>query len=110
MQDDGARIHRCQVALDAVAASFAERLDPRVQADKCADVWTVENLWAILNEAVKLRQPTPENHWTVIVEEWQRIDQNKPLIKKLIKSIPKRFEAVVRVNGAQIRSTDYAHD
>ena len=90
----------------AVAASLTERLEPRVQAD----VWTVENLWAILNEAVKQRKPTPENHWTVIVEEWQRIDQNKPLIKKLIKSIPKRFEAVVRVNGEQIRSIDYAHD
>ena len=109
-QDDGARIHRCNVALDAVRASFRERLDPAVQANKMADCWPIENVWSILGQRVKERKPTAENHKQIIIEEWQRMDRDKPLCRKMMKSIPKRFDAVRRLRGRQIRKEDYEHE
>ena len=49
-QDDGARIHRTQMAKDCVAALFTERLDPDQQANKMADCWVIENVWSILGQ------------------------------------------------------------
>ena len=50
---------------------------------------------------------TAQNHKQIIVEEWQRIDRDKPLCKKLMKSIPKRFDTVRRLGKRQIRKEDY---
>ena len=107
-QDDNARIHRCGAALQACQA-FAQRVPVHLQAPKMADVWPVENLWGILSDRVKRRQPkTSDERSLYIVEEWVKIDQDKQLIKRLMQSIPKRLEAVIRVGGQQIRRSDYA--
>ena len=51
-----------------------------------------------------------QNHSQIIVEEWQRIDRDKPLCRKMMKSIPMRFDAVRRLRGRQIRKEDYEHE
>ena len=80
------------------------------QANKMADCWCVENLWGILTQRVKERQPTAADLYTIIVEEWIKIDQDKELIKKMMKSMPKRFDAVRRLGGRQITKADYEHE
>ena len=73
-----------------------------------ADVWPVENLWAILNDRVKKREPqTSDDRCLYIVEEWIKIDQDKALCRRLMRSIPKRLDAVIKVEGRQIRREDY---
>ena len=109
-QDDGAKIHRTAVAKQTVAELFTARLDPNIQANKMADCWSVENLWGILGQRVQARNPTAADLYTIIIEEWNLIDQDKELIKKLMKSMPKRFDAVRRLDGRQIRKEDYAHE
>ena len=109
-QDDGARIHRTKAAKDTVAELFEARLDPTQQADKMADCWVIENVWGIISANVAKRMPTAKTLYTIIVEEWCRIDQDKALIRKLVKSMPKRFDAVRRLGGRQITKDDYAHE
>ena len=55
-QDDGARIHRCPEALEAVEESFQIRVDPVRQAPKMADFWPIENVWSIIKEKIALQQ------------------------------------------------------
>lgn len=52
-QDDPATIHRCPAALSAVEESFKFRVPHDKQSAKMADVWPIENLWAIIKEKVK---------------------------------------------------------
>ena len=106
-QDDNARIHRGEAALEA-CREFAQRIPVHIQAPKMADVWPVENLWAILNDRVKKREPqTSDDRCLYIVEEWIKIDQDKALCRRLMRSIPKRLDAVIKVEGRQIRREDY---
>ena len=59
-------------------------------------------------ERVKQRCPEDaEDRNTIIVEEWNRIDMDKELCRRLMRSIPKRLDAVVKSGGRQIRRKDY---
>jgi len=53
---------------------------------------------------------TAETLYTIIVKERCRIDQDEALVRKLMKSMPKRFDAVRRLGGRQITEDDYAHE
>ena len=55
-QDDGARIHRCPEALEAVAATFRYRVDPVLQAPKMADFLPIENVWSIIKQKISLKR------------------------------------------------------
>ena len=46
--DDGAKIHRSQIALAAVDLNFKDGIPYDLQAPKIADVWPIENVWAFL--------------------------------------------------------------
>ena len=57
---------------------------------------------------MKRRQPkTAEENKLYIEEEWARINADKALCRRLMYSIPKRMEAVIRIGGKQLRKTDY---
>jgi len=43
----------------------------------------------------------------IIIKEWQRINRD---CRKMMKSIPKGFDAVRRLGGRQIRKEDYEHE
>ena len=42
-----------------------------------------------------------------IILAWREIDADKELCKRMMASIPKRLEAVIKKNGAQITKEDY---
>ena len=83
---------RCNLALRACEA-FHSRVPHDVQAAKMSDVWPIENLWGILNMRVKAREPlTKEDLRRIIEEEWCKIDDDKDLCRRLMRSIPKRLQ------------------
>ena len=55
-QDDNARIHRTQEAIQACSV-FAHRMSWLMQAPKMADCWPIENTWSLLGQNVKQREP-----------------------------------------------------
>ena len=68
-----------------------------------ADVWPIEQVWAILKEKVMQAAELKR----VITRSWREIDQDKEMIRNLISSIPKRLQAVIDVDGRQITKEDY---
>jgi len=105
-QDDCAVIHRCREALEA-CKGFDSCSPHDVQAAKLADVWPVKNVWGILQQRVKKREPeSKEQLRRNILEEWQYIDDDKAMCRKLIESISKRLQAVLDVDGSQTRKKD----
>ena len=58
-----------------------------------ADLWPVENLWGLLQQRVKRREPiTKEELRRYIEEEWCKIDNDKALYRRFMQSIPKRLQ------------------
>ena len=106
-QDDPATIHRSKAALLACSA-FPARIPHENQAPKMADIWPIENVWSIVKDRVKAREPkNKEQLKNTIKRVWKEIDSDKNLCKKLISSIPDRLGAVIDVGVKQIRRSDY---
>ena len=55
-QDDPATIHRSEVALQ-VCSAFSSRIPHERQAPKMADIWPIENIWSIVKNKVKAKEP-----------------------------------------------------
>lgn len=103
-QDDPATIHRCQVALTAVSESFNKRLDHTQQCPKFSDVWPIENVWGIVKERVaKKRCENLVQLKREITKVWRDINADKPLLRRLMSSIPERCRAVIQSRGDQIQ-------
>ena len=108
-QDDPATIHRSPAALAACSA-FKQRIPHEQQAPKMADVWPIENVWAILKQRVMEKEPkTKKDLKNVITNVWKEVDRNKELCRSLISSIPKRLKAVIDNGGSQITKEDYRY-
>ena len=106
-QDDPATIHRTANALEACQA-FKHRVPHQEQAAKMADIWPIENVWAIVKQRVKEKEPKSKQHLKrVIISVWKEVDQDKALCKRLISSVPRRLEAVIALEGKQVRKSDY---
>lgn len=107
-QDDPATIHRAAVSVEAVKDTFRKRVPHEIQAPKMADCWPIENVWSIIKDKVSEDDPqTKPQLKRSITKSWKSINDDKALCKKLIESIPKRLEAVIRKNGEQVRKEDY---
>ena len=79
-----------------------------MQAAKMSDVWPIENVWAILKQDLnKVEIKDVKTLRREIKKSWCRISKDKELCKKLIGSIPKRLQAVIRKEGGQIFKSDY---
>jgi len=69
------------------------------------DINPIEHLWVHLKRAM-LHYPTPPKGvhelWDRVVEEWNKIPPET--FKKLIESMPRRIQAVIRAKGGH---TDY---
>lgn len=62
------------------------------------DMNPIENLWQILDVAIRKRQITNKTQLkTALIEEWANISTD--ITEKLIGSMPKRMEAVIKNNG-----------
>ena len=73
-----------------------------------ADIWPIENVWAIVKDRVKAEEPKDKAALKRVIKKvWKEINLDKVLCKKLMKSIPDRLEAVISVDGRQVRKEDY---
>ena len=73
-----------------------------------ADIWPIENVWAIVKDRVKAEEPKDKAALKRVIKKvWKEINLDKVLCKKLMKSIPARLEAVISVDGRQVRKEDY---
>ena len=69
-----------------------------------ADVWPIENVWAIVKDRVKVKEPKSKAELKrVIIKVWKEVDMDKLLCKKLMQSIPARLQAVIALEGKQVR-------
>ena len=100
-QDDPATIHHTPAALEA-SDVFASRIPHEEQAPKMANCWPIENVWAIVKDRVKAKEPKSKAQLKgVITAVWKEIDADKGLCRRLIQSIPSRLEAVITVGGGR---------
>ena len=106
--NDGAKIHRSEIALSAIDPNFKENISYDLQAPKIADIWPIENVWAIIKQeldGIEFQNITSLR--AEIRAAWRRTSLNQNLSKQLISSIPKRLEAVIKKKGNQITKEDY---
>ena len=105
-QDDGDKKHRTAHVLSQFKSVFNQRIDPKRQCDKMADVWVIENVWAILYEKLRGQEfDDIEDLKKEVIRIWREIDAS--LCKKMMRSIPYRLKAVIDNNGEQITKYDY---
>jgi len=79
-QDDGATIHRSQVALDGIQRNFNHRIPHELQAPKMADVWPIENVWGIIKQDLDGQDlQNIQDLRAGIRASWRRISNNKTL-------------------------------
>lgn len=105
-EDDTDKKHRTAIVLHLIDETFKTRISPLQQCGKMADVWPIENVWGILRS--KLDGIDIQNRQQLkkfISEKWREIDSE--LCKKLMLSIPKRLDAVVKKQGEQVLKKDY---
>ena len=109
-QDDGAKIHRSKVALEAIDRNFRYRIPYDLQAPKMADAWPIENVWAIIKQELDGQEFQDITSLRAgIRAAWRRTSQNQKLCTQLISSTPKMLEAVIKKNGNQITKEDYIY-
>lgn len=103
-QDGPATIHWCTAALETVNELFSRRLDPTKQCPKFSDAMPIENVWGIVKQQVGQKKcETLAEIKREITRVWRNIDADKPLLARLMSSIPVRCKAVMEANGDQIR-------
>lgn len=80
-------------------AWFAENnIDVMVWPSQSPDLNPIENLWADVKKAVSLKRPSnKEELWRVVEIAWKSIDIDT--CKKLVNSMPRRCEQVIRNKG-----------
>ena len=95
-QHDGAPCHRAVGVKNLLKDFEVEELGP--WPGNSPDLNPIENLWSILKQKVDTRKPTTINGLQdLILQEWTSIDLN--LIRKLVSSMPKRIQEVLKKKG-----------
>ena len=65
------------------------------------DLSPIENLWGLLKQRVRARDPQSVERLVAIAnEEWDKLRRNRGLLLNLFGSMEKRLRAVVDANGA----------
>ena len=74
-----------------------------ILVDKMADVWPIENIWSIVKTKLDEEEyNTLEELKSAIRKVWKDLNKDKDLLRRMIDSIPRRLEAVIRRGGEQI--------
>eukprot|EP01084_Bolivina_argentea_P139253 244985_1 len=99
-QDDGDKKHRTKHVLGTLSETFAHRVNTKFQCDKYADVWPIENVWAIIYQWLPSQDfENIEQLKKGIKKVWKQIDSD--LCNKMMESIPRRLKAVIARKGEQ---------
>lgn len=92
---DNAPCHKAKVVMNFLEAENIAVLDWPAQSP---DLNPIENVWKILGELSKARNPkTTEELWDALKEEWNKITKRE--IEKLIASCSRRCQSVVEAKG-----------
>lgn len=92
---DNAPCHKAKLVMNFLEAEHIAVLDWPAQSP---DLNPIENVWKILGERAKARNPkTTEELWDALKEEWNKITKRE--IKKLIASCSRRCQSVIEAKG-----------
>ena len=73
-----------------------------------ADIWPIENVWAILKERFKAKEPKSKAQLKKVITQVSRdIYRDKNMCRRLISSIPYRLQTVINIGRGQITKEDY---
>ena len=73
-----------------------------------ADFWPIKNVWAMIKGKIASKTThTLKQLKKEIIIVWKEIDSDKDLFRRLINSMPKRAEAIIKKNRSQIYKDDY---
>ena len=100
-QQDNARPHTARVTMDFLAQNNVTVLP---WASRSPDVNPIEHLWDYLDRRVQRRQQQPQTLQQLRdapQDEWRRIPQRQ--IRRLIRSMPRRCQAVIDARGGNTR-------
>lgn len=101
LMHDNARPHVARIVNDYLREVDIETLD---WPPRSPDLNPIEHLWDMLNRQLRNIQPPPASLNEVeqmLVEIWREIDQDQ--IRRLISSMSRRCEAVIRSRGGNTR-------
>ena len=101
VMEDGAPIHRSKVAKDFRVAHLIETLPHPAQSP---DLNPIEHVWKRLKVGINKRPIRPKNLvelWVALKEEWEKVDVS--FINDLVKSMPRRAQAVLDANGGSTK-------
>ena len=67
------RFHGAAISVDAVEETFKSNVDYRTHTPKMADVWPIENVWAILKDKVaRIKCINEQQLRRAIVQAWTK--------------------------------------
>ena len=98
---DNARPHVARVCQDYLQQQNINVMD---WPPYSPDMNPIEHLWDYIDRKVRARDPQPLNHAQLrqaLIEEWHRYPQHQ--INRLIMSMPRRVDSLVRANGLHTR-------
>lgn len=100
-QDDNAPAHRARIVQDFIAQIG---IQPLHQPPVSPDCNPIENLWAIIGDAVSSRDVQPSNLGELaqaLQEEWQALTPQT--LQSLVESMPRRMAAVIQARGGHTK-------
>ena len=64
------------------------------------DLNPIENLWAFLKKNVgQIKNKKMSNLTSIVREEWEKLGENKELLRNLVGSMPSRINEVIKAKG-----------
>jgi transposase len=98
-QHDNCKTHTANIIKKYLKSQKIQTLDWPAQSP---DLNPIENLWKIIKEKVGNKNPTNiDEYYQILLNEWKNIDSN--LLKKLIATMPKRCNDVIKNKGYPIK-------
>ena len=75
-----------------------------------ADLYPIENIWSILKAEVSKKAPIENTTQLkkIITTKWRELHRDKELMKRMIASVPRKIEAMIKLKGDQVHKADYA--
>lgn len=102
-QQDGAPCHTSSTTLSFLQQTFGQPFDKKQWPANSPDLNPIENLWAIVEDKIRSRNPkTLRSLKRMITEEWNAIYDST--LENLVKSMPSRLRQCIERNGGW---TDY---
>ena len=92
--------------LDPIENFFNKRIPVEEKQTQMADMWPIENVWAILLQRLGVNEfKSFKQLKNKIIQEWKNFEPE--LCDHLMSYLGRRLKAVVKKNGDQVVKKDY---